>query len=170
MKKFLLILTCICLLGGCSNPINQNTNQDIIQDKQEMIQNATKENTLAEKLESLSFEPVSDYYLRNVKQEDIDITEMFVTGENSFVRITMSDDEEEVFSYNYISDEFCYLYYFSDEQVAKVIYNIGKDKVIEDKYGFVDLIKTDAAELKEYFNSLIETAGISIEELRRNLE
>ena len=174
MKKFLLIITCICLLSGCASAevkdikqnIEQNTSKIMEQSTSNIIeQNIKEESALAEKLKALSFEPVSDYYLRNVKQDDADITEMFIPGENSFVRIAMNDDEEEVFSYNYKSDEYCYLYYFSDEQIAKVVYDIGKDKVIEDEYDFFDLVKADAIELKEYFNSLLETADISIEEL-----
>lgn len=155
MKKLLLMIVCVCLLGGCASV---------------KVQETQPESTLAQKLETLSFEKVSDYYARNVVQDGADITELFVIEEHRFVRIAMSDDEEEVFSYDYAGDEFTYLYFFSGELVTKVVYSIGDDKVIEDEDDFVDLVKTEAIELKAYFESLIEMADISIEELEKGGE
>ena len=165
MKKFFLIVVCICVLGGCSSAVVQEA-----QLENTPVQEAQLDGTLAQKLETLSFETVSDYYSRNVVQDGADITEMFVIEENRFVRIALSDDEEEVFAYNYASDEFTYLYFFSGELVTKVVYNIGDDKVIEDEDDFIDLVKIEAIELKEYFTSLIEIADISVEELLKGGE
>ncbi|MBT3319687.1 MAG: hypothetical protein HN948_05980 [Clostridia bacterium] len=165
MRKLFIIVVCICMLGGCSSVGVQGTQVENMPE-----QETQPENALTQKLDTLSFETVSDYYSRNVVQDGVEITEMFVIEEKRFVRIALGDDEEEVFAYNYASDEFTYLYFLADELVVKVVYNIGDDKVIEDEDDFIDLVKIEAIELKEYFTSLIETADISVEELLKGGE
>ncbi len=73
--------------------------------------------------------------------------------------------EEEVFAYNYVKDEFTYLYYFAGEQVSKVVYDVGGDAVVEDESGLAGVLKEDAAALKVYFETLIGEAGITVQEL-----
>lgn len=166
MKKlFIIIIICISMLGGCSGVQVQGTGSESTS-----AQGTPPESTLAQKFESISFESVSDYFSRNVVQDGADITEMFVIEDNRFVRIAMSDDEEEVFVYDYAGDEFSYLHFFSGELVTKVVYNVGDDKVIEDENDFIDLVKTEAIELKKYFEALIEIADISVEELLKGGE
>ena len=175
MRKFCLLVICVCMFGGCSSvgvresqPESTQAQQTQSQSMQE--QETQPESVLAQKLEILSFEAVSDYYSRNVVQDGASITEMLVIADMRFVRIAMGDDEEEVFAYNYFSDEFTYMYFLADELVVKVVYNIGDDKVIEDKDDFIDLVKIEAIELKEYFESLMETADISDIELLKGGE
>ena len=96
---------------------------------------------------------------------NIPYKEIFAVEKDCFIRIGMSESEEEVFSYNYNTDEFTYLYYFADELISKVVYKVSDDKIIEDEDDLAELLKTDAQQLKDYFYELIEQAGIDNERL-----
>lgn len=147
MKKFIAIVLCsILLLGGCNLT---STNSDDI----------------AERLNDVSFTVVDGYYTRIVQQDEDKYVELFIPEKDSFVRILSNDIEQEVYSYNYMTTEFTYIYYMGEEKVIKVVYDIDDDEVIEDDDSFSDLLKEDALELKIYFESLIQQADIKIEEL-----
>ena len=123
------------------------------------------EASLEEKLMTISFAKVSDYYIRDCVQDDTPYQEMFAVETDCFIRIGTGVSEEEVFSYNYKTTEFTYLYYFENELISKVVYNIGADKVFEDDDNLADLLKTDAQLLKDYFEDLIEEADIEVAQL-----
>lgn len=147
MKKYIVIILCaIFILGGCT-------------------QAKTDNDDLSERLNAISFTEIDGYYTRIVQQDEDKFVELFIPEKDSFVRIFSSEIEQEVYSYNYNTTEFTYIYYMGEEKVIKVIYNIDNDKVIEDNEAFSDLLKEDALELKIYFESLLDEADIKIEEL-----
>lgn len=120
---------------------------------------------LDDKLGSISFAKVQGYYVRECVQDDIPYKELFSMDTDSFIRIGSGNEEDEIFSYNYQTDEFTYLYYFAGELISKVVYGVAADKVVEDDDDLADLLKTDAQLLKEYFEDLIDEANIDIEQL-----
>jgi hypothetical protein len=120
---------------------------------------------LEDKLSGISFIRVSDYYVRECEQDGAGYKEMFIPGKDCFVRIGSGESEEEVFSYNYKTDIFTYLYYFSNDLIFKMVYKVAAEEVIEDENDLADLLKTDAELLKEYFNDLMKEANIDINEL-----
>lgn len=122
--------------------------------------------TLDEKLAKIEFFMVSGYFCRNVLEEDTTITEMFSFDKNSFVRIATSELEREVYAYNYLSDDFTYIYYFDGDLVSKTVFNIDTGAILEDSDGYAELLKADADELKKYFYELMDISGFSLDELR----
>ncbi|MEX1377125.1 MAG: hypothetical protein AB1Z23_06545 [Eubacteriales bacterium] len=129
-------------------------------------ENRETNNGLDEKFSTISFSLVSGVYSRNVVQDDIEVLEMFAQDRNNFVRIASNNLDKEVFAYNYVSDEFTYLYYFDGELFSKIVIDVESGKVIQDDENYAEMLMTDAEELKEYFNALINSAGISVEELK----
>jgi hypothetical protein len=91
---------------------------------------------------------------------------MFSFDKDTFVRIATSDIEREVFAYNYVSDDFTYIYYFDGDMAAKTVINIGTGAVLEDEQGYAELLTESADELKLYFNDLMEVAGLVPDELQ----
>ena len=73
--------------------------------------------------------------------------------------------EQEVFAYNYQTDDFTYLYYFDGDLMTKTRFNVATGDVIEDEAGYADLLKTDADDLKVYFTSLLGESGILLTDL-----
>ena len=114
----------------------------------------------------IDFTMVAGVYSRNVMQGEIEVLEMFARDRNSFLRVASDNTEQEVYAYNYVSDEFTYLYYFESELISKTVINVSSGKVIRDDGGYAELIEADAQDLKDYFNELINTADISISELK----
>lgn len=121
--------------------------------------------TLGEKIATLSFVPVSGKYVRNIMQEDIVYTEMFVLDKSSFVRAALDDTEEEIFAYNYKNDQFTYMYFFEGELLSKMVYDLKSGTVLEDADGLAELLTGNAQDLKDYFLALLDTAGIGVTEL-----
>lgn len=62
--------------------------------------------SLEDKFARIEFFMVSGYYCRNVKQDDLEFVEMFSLDKNNFIRIAENESEQEVFAYNYVSDDF----------------------------------------------------------------
>lgn len=172
MKKLFFLLLCVLvLLTGCSTQIAGSSSDQVPDEKNEGEVNTElsaeekSELSINDKFELISFTLKDGYYTRTVIQEGSEFVEMFIPEKDSFVRIMNEEDEQEVYSYNYKTTEFTYVYYIADEKVIKVAYNIDKDEVVEDEDDFIDLLKTDAVELKRYFESLIEEVGIELDEL-----
>ncbi len=172
MKRLVFLLIFVLILfSGCSTQItNESADPAVAEagaDKADTSLPA-EENPqlpLIDKFETISFVIKDKYYTRSVVQEGAEFVEMFVPDKDSFVRIMNEEDEQEVYSYNYRTSEFTYVYYIADEKVIKVVYNIDKDEVVEDEDDFIEFLKSDAVELKVYFEYLIEEAGIEIDEL-----
>lgn len=185
LRKIIVIMFVALFLTGCSNSGILTIEEDIAdieqaaaekksetvkdEDLEEDIEEAeskadmTQDNTtLDDKMNTITFVRVSNYFMRESMQDDTPYKEIFAVEKDSFIRIGMSDSEEEVFSYNYKTDEFTYLYYFADELISKVVYRVNDDIVIEDEDQLADLLKTDAQLLKDYFYELIEEAEIDI--------
>jgi hypothetical protein len=91
--------------------------------------------------------------------------EMFSFDKANFIRIAENDVEREVFAYNYTSDDFTYIYYFDGELVSKTVFNVSTGAILEDEDGFTEYLTTDAEELKIYFNTLLDSSGITLDEL-----
>lgn len=121
--------------------------------------------TLDEKFAKIDFYLVAGVYSREVLQDEIEITEMFTLDKTNFVRVASGEFEQEVFAYNYVSDNFTYLYYFDGEMVSKTVFNVDTGAILQDINGYSEYLKVDAEELKLYFEELIRTAGIEISEI-----
>lgn len=184
MKKYFVILLMVLLLtAGCSkiytpdikdeniSPAAASKADDALSEQSaEPTQEATQTETdpavpLEEKMAIIGFEKVSGYYTRKALEEDTEYMEMFSFEKNTFIRITTSDLEREVFAYNYKSDDFTYIYYFDGDIAAKTIINVGTGAVLEDNEGYAELLTLSADELKLYFSSLLEAAGLVPDDL-----
>ncbi len=128
-------------------------------------ENSTVDTALNDKFASIDFYQIAGIYTRNVQQDDIEVMEMFAQDKNSFLRIASNDLEKEVYAYNYVMDEFTYLYYFDSELISKTVINVTTGKIERDDAGYASLIADDATALKDYFYELINTAGIILDEL-----
>lgn len=126
---------------------------------------AVLQTTLEKKFASIDFFTVAGVYSRNVVQDNKEITEMFSINKTNFVRIASNEFEQEVYAYNYISDNFTYLYYFDGEMVSKTVFNIDTGAILQDIDGYSELLKIDADDLKTYFYDLINAASITIDEI-----
>ena len=189
MKRYIKIavsiLIIVFVLSGCSGNGIKSIDDEVIETFEvikseddnssgsifEKSQSGSEEDKvvnqeLDEKLSTLDFSLVSGVYSRNVVQGDIEVLEMFAQDRNNFVRIASNNMDREVFAYNYVSDEFTYLYYFDGELFSKVVIDVETGKVIQDNDDYAEMLMTDAKELKEYFYSLIESADISVSELK----
>jgi len=129
------------------------------------VTSAPLQTSLDKKFASIDFFKVAGIYSRNVIQDDKEITEMFAIDKTNFVRVASSDFEQEVYAYNYISDNFTYLYYFDGEMVSKTVFNIDTGAILQDIDGYSELLKIDAEDLKAYFYDLINAANITIDEI-----
>jgi hypothetical protein len=149
VKRFILLLIAIFLLTGCSKPnIQDLENEPIVtfnvieetsqatnepsQNNGSSNNNVTGTETIQEKFTSIDFYLVSGNYCRKVTQDDTEFTEMIVGYRDNFVRVATNEIEQEVFAYNYISDDFTYLYYFYGELISKTDFNIGTGAIIQD--------------------------------------
>ncbi len=183
MKKLLIIsLISILIFTGCTNSnvisleeeaINTfEVNNDSETTTKPSASTTLTETTdpqgisLVEKFANIDFYLVAGIYSRNVLQDEAKITEMFSIDKTNFVRIASNDFEQEVFAYNYVSDNFTYLYYFDGEMLSKTIFNIDTGAILEDIDGYSELLKVKSEELKVYFYALIEKAEISIGEIK----
>jgi len=135
---------------------------DRLQDSASQVVNAE----LDAKFAVIEFYNVAGVYSRKVLQDDVEVLEMFAQDRNSFLRVASDNTEQEVYAYNYVTDEFTYLYYFDSELISKTVINVTSGKVKKDDGGYAELIAGDASDLKDYFNNLINTAGITIDELK----
>ncbi|MCK5129388.1 MAG: hypothetical protein KAQ68_06035 [Clostridiales bacterium] len=185
MKRLSIFLIIIVLaLSGCavdSAPelaAEDIKTFDVIKETQEATQptekpQATEESvesegvTIEEKLAKIDFYLISGFFSRNVVQEEVEYTEMFALDKTSFVRIAQNDVEQEVYAYNYISDDFTYIYYFDGEMTSKTVFNIATGAILQDPDGYTELLTIDAEELKVYFFSLLDASGIIVEELKQ---
>ncbi len=175
MKRYIFIAMAVLLgvvaFAGCNEKDMDDIDAEVIETfeviKSDTSSGNVNENSpINEKFESIDFYLISGIYSRNVIQEDIEILEMFALDRTNFVRIMSSDLEREVFAYNYMSDEFTYLYYFDGELMSKTVINLDTGKVVEDKDNYAPMLKEDAQQLKEYFYSLIDIAQIDVTELK----
>jgi hypothetical protein len=149
--------------------IPENTTSPIT--TSDVSQNSTNDNTndisqsLDEKFSLIEFNIVSGNYCRNVTADDVKYTEMFVGKKNNFIRVAINDVEQEVFAYNYVSDDFTYLYYYDGELMSKTVFNLKTGEILEDPEEYASLLQTEAEEIKIYFNELLQASGIALEEL-----
>lgn len=120
---------------------------------------------LDDKFAIIEFFMVSGFYSRNVTQDGLEFTEMFSLDKNNFVRIAENELEQEVFAYNYFSDDFTYIYYFDGDLMSKTIFNVNTGAILQDEEGYTESLKIDAEEIKIYFYALIESAGLTVEDL-----
>jgi len=143
-----------------------DTTTDIDTTDESIDHSTSSENdSLNEKMASISFNLVSNYYVREVSESNIAYKEIFEIGSHNFIRYAVGDMEKEVFSYNYRSDEFTYLYYFSDELISKVVFVVASNQVLEDEQDLFELLKPEGNALKTYFENLVEQAGININQI-----
>ena len=175
MKKtgLILVLMTVILFSGCTSSSATDLTEEVIAtfpvyDEAELA-TATSSPTanlgLAEKFEAIGFMMVSGQYTRNVTEDEITLTEMFALEKTNFIRIAYSDMEQEVFAYNYETDDFTYLYYFDGELMTKTKFNIETGAILEDEAKYADLLTTDAEALKVYFYALLDEAGLEITDL-----
>jgi len=177
LKRLSFIILSIALLAGC-RPVADLQDEMIttfevqvatiapeLEDPHEPGGRQAPQQPLEQRLSALSFVLISGNYARNSIQDDTQYTEVFMPDKDNFLRIASSDMEEEVFAYNYISDDFTYLYYFDGELLAKTVYNISTGEVKQDDGGFAKYILIDAEELKTYCLEILSSAGILPEEL-----
>jgi hypothetical protein len=140
---------------GTLDNLTNNTNI-LIEDDNSALEN---------KMASISFNLISNYYVRESMEDGIPYIEIFELDRNDFTRIVLGDIEKEAFSYNYVTDEFTYLYYFSQELISKVVFVVSTNQIIEDADGLAQHLVIDAELLKTYFSTLIQRAGIDINQL-----
>lgn len=122
--------------------------------------------SLEKRMASISFTPVSGQYVRRSIKGEVAYTEMFALDKSSFVRAALDGTEEEVFAYNYQLDRFTYMYFFEGEMLSKMVYDMGTGAVIMDEDNLLELLTGSAEDLRDYFYSLLDQAGIGVEELR----
>lgn len=120
---------------------------------------------LNDKFAQIEFYMVSGFYSRKVQQDGLEFIETFALDKNSFVRIAENELEQEVFAYNYRSDDFTYIYYFDGELMSKTIFNVDTGAILQDPDGYTESLKIDAEEIKIYFYALLDTAGLTVEDL-----
>ena len=121
--------------------------------------------SLEEKLEEASFVLNDDYYIREVTQDQTIYEEILNLEEDKFVRITEDGSDKEVFSYNYETDKFNYLYYFDGELINTFVYSY-KDEVAEvDEGDLFEALEKEISALKGYFEDLLNSEDILVKEL-----
>jgi len=161
MKKTILFFILILLLAsGCTSKVKPVSAEENVE-----LSHMNNDSSLENRLVNISFYPKDDYYVRNISQNDREMIEVIAVQENSFMRIIDTEADKEVFSYNYIKDEFTYLYYFAEEITIKVVYDMTNQNVLDDEDEFFDLIKPEAIAFKDYFNLTFENANIAVDEL-----
>ena len=190
MKKlFISLIITIIILSGCTSKsapdlldenietfeVTKATQETVLDthkpDNNEIPEETQSTETKKIKLEDMfakiDFYLVSGFYSRNVVQEEVEFTEMFALDKTNFVRIAQNELEQEVFAYNYVSDDFTYIYYFDGEMMNKTVFNISTGAILQDEDGYAELLKADAEEIKIYFYELLEISGLSAEELKQ---
>lgn len=181
MKKILLLLIIVCTLifTACTNDKIEDIDDERIPkfdihksdevDETDETGEADKEPQvnilLNDKFAEIDFYLVSGVYSRNVLQDEVKMLEMFALDKDSFVRIASSDMEQEVYAYNYTSDDFIYMYYFDGELLSKTVINVSTGAVLQDEEGYAELLVSDADDLKAYFIQLIYLGNISLPDL-----
>jgi len=176
MKRtgLLIALVLTLLMAGCTTPSAVDLTEEAIATfpviDEASLADATDSSvavdpSLSDKFEAIGFLPIAGQYSRNVTQDDITYTEMFSLGKENFIRIAASDMEQEVFAYNYHTDDFTYLYYFDGDLMTKTKFNVSTGDIIEDESGYAELLRTDADDLKQYFNGLLDESGIQLVDL-----
>ena len=170
------IIFIMAICAGCIGEEIKDINDEVIETfeviKSEEMDDSSVSDTsetnavmMDEKFVLIDFYLVAGVYSRNVAQEDVEILEMFAQDRNNFLRVAEDDLEQEVYAYNYVSDDFTYLYYFDGELVSKTVINVETGAVIKDDAGYASLLSEDAKQLKDYFYELIDLAGITLAEL-----
>lgn len=180
MKKnyifILVIVIVVFVFVGCKDNSALNTDEEIAESINEVINdNADSsedgnsflfdDSKIDSKFESIDFYMVSGTYSRNVIQEDVEVLEMFAVENNSFVRVFTDDLEREVYAYNYINDNFTYLYYLDGELVSKTVINVDTGNIVKDEEGYADMLIEDALELKDYFYDLMDMAQLTVDDI-----
>ena len=188
MRKILILLMVMMFfVTGCSNKAAPSLNDENInpieakpaessvinQEDQNQQEISEEENidvndtSLKEKMALIDFEEVSGYYTRKAIEEETEAeyVEMFSFEKNTFIRITTTELDREVFAYNYLSDDFTYIYYFDGEMTAKTKINVETGAVIEDSGDYAELLTVTADEIKLYFGDLMEVAGLDPDDL-----
>ena len=155
----------ILILSGCTNEHEADASRGPQESTAVINSEESANDSFEEKLNSIGFSLVSNEFVRNVIQDDTEIMEMLALEKNSFIRTTINGFEQEAYAYNYISDDFIYLYYVEDELMAKTVYNIQTGEVLQDDAGYSALLATEAEALKQYFYDLLEEALLTIDEL-----
>lgn len=178
MKKIIIFLIAIFLLTGCTRsdapqlldePIVtfDVTEVTSIPEENDKLPSTQKANqSIEDRFALIDFCVVSGNYSRNVMHDDVEFTEMFVGYKNNFVRVATNDMEQEVFAYNYTTDDFTYLYYFDGELMSKTVFNIETGAVLQDPEGYAELLLTQAEEIKIYFNDLLKASGLTLNDLQ----
>jgi hypothetical protein len=177
-KSIVMILIVIVFLAvSCLNSEPVDLSQEQIQAleiKEETIQDAIEEMAqnegptnliLEDKFAIIDFKLVSGKYTRSVIQDEVEYIEMIALDKNSFLRIAANEIEQEIYSYNYKSDDFTYLYYLKDELLSKTKFNIDTGAILIDEDGYAELLTIEAQELKQYLFDLLEQSDIAIEDL-----
>ena len=172
-KRLIIVLLTGLLLSGCGGaPVAELTDEAIatfpVIDESELSSDSggiVEDISLTERFETAGFMQVAGQYTRNVTEDDITLTEMFVMEKYNFLRIANNDMEQEVFAYNYMTDIFTYLYYFDGELMTKTRLVVDTGEVLEDDAGYAELLASDAEALKQYFNVLLAESDIQISDL-----
>jgi uncharacterized protein YceK len=177
MRKIIPILIIVLILSGCASngvvplteepvetfDVEKRSSEPVATDSEE-TGNATAEN-IKDKFSIIGFHQVSGVYSRKVLEGEAEVVEMFSLEKHNFIRMKSGEFEREIFAYNYLSDDFTYLYYFNGELMAKTIMNIDTGAVMEDEDEYAPLLESEAEAVKQYFNDLIVEAGIGMDEL-----
>lgn len=121
--------------------------------------------SLDSKFASIEFYQVNGVFTRVLSQDELEITELFSLDKDTFIRVAVNDIDREIFSYNYSSEVFTYLYYLDGELLSKTVINLNTGEVLQDEDQFAQLLITDAEDLRTYFYELLEQSGILIEEI-----
>ena len=174
MKKIGLIFVFVTalLFSGCSNTATVDLTEEVIatfpvyDETKTVAPSSTPVNKdLTEEFETIGFALVSGQYTRIVTEDEAELTEMFALEKSNFIRIAHNDIEQEVFAYNYATDDFTYLYYFDGELMTKTKFNIETGAILEDEAEYADLLMSDAEALKVYFYALLDEAGLEVSDL-----
>jgi len=120
---------------------------------------------LSENFAKAEFSMVAGQYTRLIETDEATTTELFALEKQSFVQIVTNDVNQEVFAYNYFSDDFTYLYYFDGDLAAKTKINLETGAVLQDDGGYADLLLPDAENLKLYFYDILEQTNLTVQDL-----
>jgi len=180
MKLFITAVVTLLLVGvlaGCSvkQPVNIeddiSTSFDI--DKADALSDAQADASvqspalsIEDKFNAISFYPVSNHYCKSVIVNDVEYTEMFLQEKNTFVRASKENEmDQEIFSYDYVTTDFTYLYYFENELLLQVIVNLETGALLEGDQELAELLTPEAKEIQSYFNELLSLSGLTLEDL-----
>lgn len=169
MKKTLIIIFAIItlfLLTSCVAPVLSDEVDAVFEVTEATPIPAPKlPADLTQSFEQAGFFMVAGQYSRRTESEEAIITELFVLEKKNFVQVATTDIEQEVFAYNYVSDDFTYLYYFDGTLMAKTKINLETGAVLEDDAEYADLLWADAENLKQYFYDVLQDADLTVQDI-----